>query len=69
MPIDSQRFPTMSGGELQLERRHFTLDPFVWNDTEVHGAYVRLSRSAIRNLSAGGGSTTPTLILEEQARP
>lgn len=65
--IDSQLFPTMIEGELQLEKRFFTLDPFIWNDTEAHGAYIRLSRSAIMNLSAGGGSTTPLLIVDEQA--
>jgi hypothetical protein len=65
VPIDSQLFPTMIEGELQLERQHFTLDPFVWNDTEAHGAHVRLNKSEVMNLSLGAGSTTPLLILEE----
>jgi len=57
----------MIEGELQVHRRHFTLDPFVWNDTEVHGAHVRLSRSEILNLSAGEGSITPMMILDGEA--
>ena len=65
--IDSQLFPAMIEGELQVHRRHFTLDPFVWNDTEVHGAHVRLSRSEILNLSAGEGSITPMMILDGEA--
>lgn len=68
VPIDRQRFPTMVHGELQFDERHVTLDPFVWNDTEVHGAYVRLSKTEILNVSAGGGSNTPMLIFDEEAR-
>jgi hypothetical protein len=63
--ITSQPFPTMARGELQLEERYFTIDPFVWNDTEPHGNHVRLSRSAILNMSASDGSTTAMLILDE----
>jgi hypothetical protein len=67
VPFDSQLFPRMIDGELHFEQQHFTLDPFVWNDTEVHGAHVRLNESDIINLSAGGGSTTPMLILDKKA--
>jgi len=65
--IGSELFPTFEQGKLQFDTRHFTMDPFVWNDTEIHGAYIRLSKSEILNLSAGGGSNTPMVIVEDGA--
>ncbi|MBO0727211.1 MAG: hypothetical protein J2P52_16520, partial [Blastocatellia bacterium] len=58
-------FPTLSGGQITFEDRHVNFAPYTWLGDSVEGAGVRLSAPMASNDSAGGGSTTPMLILEE----
>jgi hypothetical protein len=62
--VGSELFPSMIDGKLSIEERHFDVDPFIWNDTEAMGCYVRLSKTGIMNLSAGEGSTTPMYLID-----
>lgn len=65
VPIGSEVFPEIANGELAFEKRNFDLNPFIWNDTEVLGCFVRLSKTGLMNLSAGGGSTTLPYLIDE----
>jgi uncharacterized circularly permuted ATP-grasp superfamily protein len=60
----SQSFPTLIGEGLAFEDRFVDFDPYTWSGEEVAGAGVRLSSSALLNVTAGGGSATPLLILD-----
>ncbi|HZF40528.1 MAG TPA: hypothetical protein VE715_17025, partial [Blastocatellia bacterium] len=60
-----ESFPTLSGGQITFEDRHVDFAPYTWLGDNVEGAGVRLSAPTSLNASAGGGSTTPMLILEE----
>ncbi|HEY8460944.1 MAG TPA: hypothetical protein VIM99_11220, partial [Blastocatellia bacterium] len=60
-----ESFPTLSGGQITFEDRHVDFAPYTWLGDNVEGAGVRLSSPDSSNARAGGGSTTPMLILEE----
>ena len=60
----SQSFPTLAGEAIAFEDRFVDFDPYTWSGTEIEGAGVRLSASALLNVTAGGGSAAPLLILE-----
>ncbi len=60
-----ETFPTFASGEVMYEERYVDFDPYTWNGEEVEGAGVRLSSSALLNVTAGGGSATPVLIIAE----
>jgi hypothetical protein len=59
-----QSFPTLENGEIAFEDRYVDFDPYTWCGDDVEGAGVRLSPSALLNVTAGGGSATPMLIID-----
>ncbi len=59
-----QTFPLLVGDEIKLEERFVDFDPYTWGGEDIDGAGIRLSSSALLNVSAGGGSATPLLLLE-----
>jgi hypothetical protein len=61
--VGAEMYPSMTDGQLDFHERFFDLDPYVWNGEQIEGCGVRLSRAALLNVSAGGGSATPMLIL------
>ncbi len=61
-----ETFPTLLDDRIAFEPRYVDFDPYTWNGADVEGAGVRLSSSALLNVTAGGGSATPMLIVEEQ---
>jgi hypothetical protein len=62
--ILQQSFPTLADGRIVFENRYVDFDPYTWCGDDVEGAGVRLSPSALLNVTAGGGSATPMLIIE-----
>jgi hypothetical protein len=63
VPVGKEFYPSIINGKLSIDERYFDLDPYVWNGIEVEGCGVRLSRAALLNVSAGGGSATPMLLI------
>ncbi|WP_437602042.1 hypothetical protein WMF28_10495 [Sorangium sp. So ce590] len=61
------RMPTLRGGGLVEEEVYFDLCPFVFAG-RMEGAMVRLSASAVSNVSAGGG-VTGLLIVDDARTP
>jgi len=59
-----ETFPTLTDGDVKFEPRYVDFDPYTWGGEEVEGAGIRLSPSALLNVTAGGGSATPLLILK-----
>jgi hypothetical protein len=56
-------YPSLIDGRVSFDERYYDLDPYVWDGNRAEGCGVRLSRLAILNVSAGGGSATPLFIL------
>ncbi|MBK6797035.1 MAG: hypothetical protein IPG76_09670 [Acidobacteria bacterium] len=63
--VTRQLFPTMIDNTIEFSEKYVDFDPYTWNGEEIEGAGVRLSSSALLNVSAGGGSATPMFIIEE----
>jgi hypothetical protein len=60
--IPEETFPVVAGGRLAFEPRKVNTNPFYVRGAEV-GAVTRASRSAVINVSAGGGSV-PTFVID-----
>ncbi len=63
VPVGRESYPSIVDGQLRFEERYFDLDPYVWDGERVEACGVRLSRQALLNVSAGGGSATPMFVL------
>jgi hypothetical protein len=57
-------FPVWDGQRLVVEDRLVDLDPFCYRGEAVHGVLTRLSAGGLLNVTAGGGSVTPTFVID-----
>jgi uncharacterized circularly permuted ATP-grasp superfamily protein len=64
--IAYEDYPAMADGELAIGQRLVDTDPFLFG-TDVQGCLTRLSTVTLLNVTAGGGSTTPTFVCEPRA--
>ena len=62
--LPSEPFPSLSDGTLQVVDRMLDTNPYVAFGTTVHGCLTRISTDELVNVTAGGGSTVPTFLLE-----
>jgi uncharacterized circularly permuted ATP-grasp superfamily protein len=67
VPVPEADFPSLVDGRLDLSPRLVDVDPYVWGGADIEGGGVRLSTSSLLNVSAGGGSAVPLMVLEEPA--
>jgi len=56
-------FPSLAGEGIKIAERYVDYDPYTWGGADVEGAGVRLSPSALLNVTAGGGSAVPLMII------
>jgi hypothetical protein len=63
--IAYEDYPQCVGGQLQIGRRLVDTDPYLFG-TRVQGCLTRLSTVTLLNVTAGGGSTAPTFLIEDQ---
>ncbi|HWC74129.1 MAG TPA: hypothetical protein VG454_09340 [Gemmatimonadales bacterium] len=64
VPIPSESFPSVVDGRVVFARRILDTAPFAYQGTHVDGCMSRLSTAALVNVTAGGGSQTPTFLVE-----
>ena len=62
--IAYEDYPAMVDGQLHIGRRLVDSDPFLFG-TEVAGCLTRLSTVTLLNVTAGGGSTVPTFVIDQ----
>jgi hypothetical protein len=53
-------------GQLVLANRIVDIAPFAFNGSYVDGCLTRVSTAALVNVTAGGGSTVPTFVVEKR---
>lgn len=63
--VREESFPRLVDGKIEIAKHYVDFDPYTWAGDEVTGAGVRLSSSALLNVTTGGGSATPLLIIDE----
>jgi len=57
-------FPSFEGGHLHVLDRMLDTNPYVAFGSFMHGCLTRISTEALVNVTAGGGSTVPTFLIE-----
>ncbi|MFL5801019.1 MAG: hypothetical protein ACJ8CR_04680 [Roseiflexaceae bacterium] len=62
--IAYEDYPAMVDGQLQIGRRLVDSDPFLFG-TDVAGCLTRLATETLLNVTAGGGSTVPTFVIDQ----
>ncbi len=66
VPVPSEPYPSLINGELHVIDRMLDTDPFIFHGTTVYGCLTRLSTADLLNVTAGGGSTVPTFVVEKR---
>lgn len=64
VPVPREPYPSVNGGTLQIADRILDTDPFACQGAYVDGCLSRLSTAALVNVTAGGGSQVPTMLVE-----
>ena len=64
--LPSEPFPSMIDGRLQIFDRMLDIDPFIVYGATVEGCVTRLSTASLLNVTAGGGSTNTTFVVERR---
>ena len=64
VPIPSEPYPSVVDGRVVFAERILDTAPFAYQGTHVDGCMSRLSTAALVNVTAGGGSQTPTFLVE-----
>ena len=62
--LPSEAFPSAVDGRLAIADRIVDTAPFCFDGTWTDGCLSRISTATLVNVTAGGGSTVPTLIVE-----
>ena len=66
VPIPSEPYPSLVDGAVQILDRMLDTAPFVVHGEYMDGCLTRLSTAALLNVTAGGGSTVPTFVVEKR---
>ncbi len=64
--IPSEAFPSLVDGKLEYMDRILDTAPFIWYGAYMDGCLTRVSTEALVNVTAGGGSTVPTFLVDKR---
>lgn len=62
--LPEEPFPAMAGEQVVFDRRIVDVAPFCWQGRYSDSCLTRISTSTLVNVTAGGGSTVPTFVVE-----
>ncbi len=66
--IPVEKYPVVVDGNVQFEDRILDTAPFIYYGTYMDGCLTRLSTASLVNVTAGGGSSLATFVVEPRAR-
>ncbi|HEY7350936.1 MAG TPA: hypothetical protein VH599_21685 [Ktedonobacterales bacterium] len=64
--VPNEAYPCLVDGRLQITDRIMDTAPFAWYGEYIDGCLTRLSTDALVNVTAGGGSTVPTFLVDKR---
>jgi hypothetical protein len=64
--LPEESFPSFADGELVYANRILDTAPFVFGGRYADGCMTRVSTATLVNVTAGGGSTVPTFVVERR---
>ncbi len=59
-------YPSFADGRVEFAARMLDTAPFIWHGEYMDGCLTRLSTASLLNVTAGGGSTVPTFVVERR---
>src|SRR5262249_40109907 len=62
--LPEEPFPSLIDGKVRLIERKYDTAPFVCHGEYVDGCLTRIATDPLLNVTAGGGSTVPTFVIE-----
>ncbi len=62
--VPQEEFPSFANGALHFIPRLMDTNPYLWHGSYASGCLTRLSTAALLNVTAGGGSTVPTMLIQ-----
>lgn len=65
--LPTEAFPATVDGRLVIAERIVDTAPFCWHGAFMDGMLTRISTDTLVNVTAGGGSTVPTFVVEPRA--
>lgn len=68
IPLPSESFPSWADGALLYADRIVDTAPFVFQGAYADACLTRVSTATLVNVTAGGGSTVPTFVVEKRER-
>jgi hypothetical protein len=64
--VPQEPFPSYVDGRAQVIDRFLDTNPYMWYGEYMSSCLTRLSTDPLLNVTAGGGSTVPTFVIEER---
>ncbi|HEX7023462.1 MAG TPA: hypothetical protein VF187_01480, partial [Gemmatimonadales bacterium] len=64
LPVET--FPSVADGSLVFADRIVDTAPFIFGGAYADGCLTRVSTATLVNVTAGGGSTVPTFVVEKR---
>ncbi|MGH2349614.1 MAG: hypothetical protein ACRDFT_09130, partial [bacterium] len=64
--LPSEPYPSMNNGRMEIIDRMLDTNPYAFYGSYVDGCMTRLSTEALLNVSAGGGSTVATFVVDRR---
>jgi hypothetical protein len=65
--IPIEPYPSLVGGRVVFEDRILDTAPFIWYGAHMDGCLTRLSTESLVNVTAGGGSSLATFVVEPRS--
>ncbi|OQY49024.1 MAG: hypothetical protein B6242_00625 [Anaerolineaceae bacterium 4572_78] len=66
IPIPQEPYPSLIDGKLEIFDRWVDTNPFIFYGDTVYGCLTRLATTELLNVTAGGGSTASTFLVERR---
>jgi hypothetical protein len=64
--LPTEPYPSLVEGKVVVVDRMLDTNPYLWYGAYASSCLTRLSTAALLNVTAGGGSTVPTVIVEKR---
>jgi uncharacterized circularly permuted ATP-grasp superfamily protein len=66
VPLPKFPYASLVDGRVEVYDRMLDTNPFVWYGQYMDGCLTRLSTASLLNVTAGGGSTVPTFVVDKR---
>jgi hypothetical protein len=64
VPLPRVPYASWVDDRVEIYDRMIDTNPFIWNGDYVDGCLTRLSTMSLLNVTAGGGSTVPSFVVD-----